>query len=326
MGLVSVIVPVYNVESYLTQAIESLLHQEMCDLEIILIDDGSTDGSGEIARNYEKRFQNIHYIYQNSAGVSTARNRGIDAAQGEYILFLDSDDFFEANSLFPLLAKMENEKLDLLLYSASKLLEQENKVIPYGIDFDESFDSGIDAYTYMRENNKYYACVWYMIVRKDALLQSKVRFVEGILHEDHLFFFQVLVAMKKVACVSRRIYFYRVHANSIMTRVERNSIRFEGFCISYLTMMEMYDNGTFKGISKRTQKCLREHIREIGTIAGKYYIKMQPNDKVKINPVVFVEKISEARWSINKSIYGLVMLKYKLFGRKEGKTHDKENA
>lgn len=311
MGLVSVIVPVYNVEPYLAQAIESLLHQDGCDLEIILVDDGSTDRSGEIARDYEKRFQNIHYIYQDSAGVSAARNRGIALATGKYILFLDSDDFLNVNSLAPLIDKMDEEKLDLLLFSANKLLEDSGQSVPYGIDFDRFFDDGSEAYLYMRKNQQYYACVWYMLIRRETLKNSGIHFYEGIIHEDHLFFFQYLIQAKKVMCVSDRIYNYRIHKNSIMTSTVPYCIRFQGFCTCYLMMLSMFLNRNFESGEEELKEELIRHIKELGTIAGKYYVRMNHCQRREMHDMLqqFLKCIKNYKWSVRRDIRYLVCLR-----------------
>ena len=116
---VSVIVPVYNVEAFLTKCVDSLLAQDLpaSDYEIILVDDGSTDDSGALCDDFAAAYGNIFVIHQANRGLSGARNAGIPAAMGEYILFVDSDDFLEPNVLGGLVKLMEDKDLDILRFN-----------------------------------------------------------------------------------------------------------------------------------------------------------------------------------------------------------------
>lgn len=114
--LVSVIVPVYNTAFYLTQCLDSIVNQSFKNIEIICIDDGSTDGSLNLLQKYAAKHKNIKLITQNHVGVSSARNAGIDAAQGKYITFVDSDDFVEPDMIETLYTYMQNNMLDWLLF------------------------------------------------------------------------------------------------------------------------------------------------------------------------------------------------------------------
>lgn len=113
--MVSVIIPVYQAENYLTHCMESILNQTYKNFEIILVDDGSEDGSGRLCDRYSQKYNNVFCIHQRNQGVSKARNQGMDNAKGEYILFVDSDDFIEANYLETALGVFEDEKADMYL-------------------------------------------------------------------------------------------------------------------------------------------------------------------------------------------------------------------
>jgi len=112
--VISVITPVYNVKAYLAEAVESVIHQTYQDLEIILVDDGSTDGSGEICDEYAKKDNRIKVIHQQNKGLSAARNAGLDACQGEIISFLDSDDVFRKDMLEKMHDAMEKTRADIV--------------------------------------------------------------------------------------------------------------------------------------------------------------------------------------------------------------------
>ena len=113
--LVSVIIPVYNVESYLEEALDSVLNQSYDNLEIIIIDDGSTDSSGQICDNYEKKDERVYVIHQEHRGLSAARNTGLDIMTGEAVAFLDSDDAFNQDFIKVLADIMEKENVDVVV-------------------------------------------------------------------------------------------------------------------------------------------------------------------------------------------------------------------
>lgn len=116
---VSIIIPIYNVEKYLRQCLDSAVNQTLSNIEIILINDGSTDNSSCIAREYSLNYSFIKLIEQKNSGQSIARNKGIDAANGKYIYFLDSDDYIEINAIENLYKEAERNNLDLVLFEGN---------------------------------------------------------------------------------------------------------------------------------------------------------------------------------------------------------------
>lgn len=310
MGQVSVIVPVYNVESYLAQAIESLLHQKGCDLEIILVDDGSTDRSGEIAQQYAEKYSNVKCIHQKNAGLSIARNTGLHVAHGDYLLFLDSDDFFREDSIFPLVKKMKEENLDILMFSAQKWNEDNFETVAFGPNITLECNSGPEIYMQLRNTKNYYTCVWLMLVKKSLLDKNKISFVEGILHEDHLFTFQAMLCANRVACIQDPIYFYRTRSNSIMTSEGRRAERFKGFCITYVTMLDMFLKGEVDVESKQMRECVQEHIREISEYAAKHLLRMSKREREEYGTYVdlFYNTVKKAGWSMKPYMHILLYL------------------
>ena len=110
----SIIIPVYNVEKYLSQCLDSILNQDFTDFELILVDDGSTDRSGEICDQYKSKDSRVNVIHQENSGQATARNAGTKASKGEYIIYIDSDDFIISNDfLSELYSSINNNKVDL---------------------------------------------------------------------------------------------------------------------------------------------------------------------------------------------------------------------
>ena len=130
--LLSIIVPVYNVEQYLRKCVDSLLAQDLSseEYEIILVDDGSTDQSGTICDEYATSHTNVKVVHQQNGGLSTARNRGIDVSQGEFVQFVDSDDYLEPNVLKTLVEKMETDQLDVLRFNYRNVNERYEEIEP----------------------------------------------------------------------------------------------------------------------------------------------------------------------------------------------------
>ena len=114
-NLLSVIVPVYNVNNYLERCINSILEQNYQNMEIILVDDGSTDGSSIICDNYSKRYENIKVIHKQNGGLSSARNTGIDNCSGRYISFIDSDDWIDKEMFSEMIAQLEADNSDIVI-------------------------------------------------------------------------------------------------------------------------------------------------------------------------------------------------------------------
>ena len=117
----SIIVPVYNVEQFLETCIESILHQNFIDYEIIAVNDGSTDGSKEILEDYLKKTERLKVIHQRNKGLGGARNTGIQTATGDYLLLLDSDDYLEMNALETLATYLDKYNLDILAFDCNKV-------------------------------------------------------------------------------------------------------------------------------------------------------------------------------------------------------------
>ena len=117
-ALISVIIPVYNVEEYLRECIDSVLNQTFSDFEVILVNDGSTDSSGEICDEYVEKDERVTVIHQKNGGLSVARNIGLSEANGKYVYFLDSDDYISENALATLLNIAENDSSDIVFFDA----------------------------------------------------------------------------------------------------------------------------------------------------------------------------------------------------------------
>ena len=257
MYKLSIIVPIYNVEQYLRKCVDSLLAQDYSDYEIILVDDGSTDDSWQIVQEYVSRFrgledERIRGIHQQNAGLSAARNAGIAIAKGEYLMFVDSDDYIEPNVLGGLMAKVEQDDLDVLRYrlqyvrieEASPQPSPEGKGLasqyivfnPYksdpfkGNDYSEIPTDGV---TFLNERMNTQCYAWQFILRRDLIYthnthytsENNTLFTEGIYFEDTDWTPRMLVRAKRVASTETVVYNYLMREGSITNAVSRSKQR-----------------------------------------------------------------------------------------------------
>lgn len=218
----SIIVPVYNVEKYIYKCIKSLEEQDFNkeNYEIIVVNDGSLDNSISIVKQLQTEFNNIHILNKNNGGLSSARNFGLQHAKGDYIWFVDSDDYIEKNVLKSLIYKLENEKLDLLgLNSYDVWEEKENET------YDARFQplNIISGEEYIKSYPiRVSAC--FVIIKKDILIDNKIFFMEGIIHEDNEFALRLHRHIKRMSFERNRIYNYVHREGSITTTKNENQI------------------------------------------------------------------------------------------------------
>ena len=212
MAKVSVILPVYNVEKYLRKCMESIVSQTFGDIEIICIDDGSTDGSPDILKEFAEKDSRIKLIVQENAGVGYARNRGIELAQGEYILFVDSDDYLDSKAVEISLNRIEETGAELCLFNARDIDAVTEEPIYHNYlrmgrlkeyeTFSEK-DMGEDIFQITAHN------CWNRLYKKELFNDKRLRFYEGIRYEDAYFCFLSLLIPKKITYIDKRLYYYR---------------------------------------------------------------------------------------------------------------------
>ena len=204
----SIIVPVYNVEKYLNQCIESIINQTYTNFEIILVDDGSSDRSGEICDQYVQTNTRIKVIHKQNGGLSSARNAGMQLAEGEYILFIDSDDWIDIDALSIIAGNLDNS-IDILIFSFIYYFSSDNQ-ITNNISFLTYIDTTREYAEFVAQNRVYNQCIaWNKVYRKSFLTQNNCNFIEGILHEDGPFFFNVMSYSGTIKIIDTPLYYYR---------------------------------------------------------------------------------------------------------------------
>ena len=218
---VSVVIPVYNVENYLRECIESITAQTLRDIEIICVNDGSTDASLSIIKEFCAKDSRIILIDQENRGVSCARNRGFDKAVGKYVYYMDSDDYLEPDALETLYAISEEKELEVLQFDYTVFFDGITDVDRYqGTIIRKEYSqiqSGISYLKALKDDNVYACPVWMLFFRRDFLLEQKIRFYEGIIHEDELYTFEVLLKARRVSHVGKTFFHRRYRPDSIMT-------------------------------------------------------------------------------------------------------------
>lgn len=212
----SIIIPVYNVEKYLCDCLDSVLNQSYPDdYEVICVNDGSTDESLYILKNYADKDKRIKVVSQENKGLSVARNRGINAATGKYIFFLDSDDWLETNALEILSHQIDDE--DIICFNGHRYFEDGSKEELPDKGIIENNLTGWDYYNkYALISRKFhFVCVVLRLYNRDFLLKNQLFFEEEIYHEDNLFTPIVCYYAKKVKVIPDILYVYRIRDGSI---------------------------------------------------------------------------------------------------------------
>lgn len=221
--LVSVIVPVYNVEKYLVQCIDSIINQTYQNLEIILVNDGSTDGSGKICDEYAEKDSRIKVIHKENGGLSDARNKGLDIMTGEYVTLVDSDDYLEHNCIEKLYIYSKTCQTDMAIGKFVRFREDTGEFF-FG-DYQNSGDKieMLTAEQCLEKNHKYFLGVfvtaWAKLYKaslfNDSAPYKSIRYPIGVYHEDQYTTHKLFLKSKKIVFVNENLYIYRTREGSI---------------------------------------------------------------------------------------------------------------
>ena len=203
---VSVIVPVYNVEKYLEKCLESLVTQTLSDIEIITVDDGSTDDSKKIIKKFTEKYpEKLKYYYKENGGLSSARNFGIPCAHGEYIAFLDSDDYIEPTMYEEMYNVAKKENSDMV--ECDFIWEYPNKKV---------YDCGTIYNGEKEALEKARVVAWNKLIKREIIEKEKIEFPYGLRYEDVEFFYKILPRLNKISFVKKYFIHYVQRDNSIV--------------------------------------------------------------------------------------------------------------
>ena len=222
---VSVIIPVYNVEPYLRECLDSVVNQTLKEIEIICVDDGSTDNSLDILKEYAKKDKRMTVIRQQNLHAGVARNAGLSQAKGEYLSFLDSDDFFELNMLEEMSQKADEDDADVVVckYQEFNLRANVKKIIGYKEDIYELYASGQKDLFYKKLYNFCSPVPWNKMYRHEFISSHSIRFQNTLIANDIYMFLIAFSMAENISTIGKSFIHYRkFQKNSLMSRREQN--------------------------------------------------------------------------------------------------------
>lgn len=257
----SIIIPFYNVEKYIDQCLNSILKQNIprSDYEIILIDDGSTDNSLNIAKKYTEENSNIQLFFQRNQGVSISRNNGLKYAKGKYLYFIDADDYIALDTLDLLLKIACYNNLDILEFSniRTKSRSFENSSTKGISTTDLKIVKGVKYIS----SRSFHDAVWVYFYKCDFLLNSKINFYEGRTKQDMIFNAELIPLANKVAFYPLDTYRYVINPNSITT--SRDSIGLRRSIEDFVFITIKYNELILKLINKNLNTNILKHKQQI---------------------------------------------------------------
>nr|AAN63753.1 Eps9I [Streptococcus thermophilus] len=214
--LLTVVIPVYNVEKYLKRCVESVLVQEWNNYDILLVDDGSTDSSPQICDDYVKAYDFISVIHKENGGLSEARNTGISNAEGEYVYFLDSDDWIEPNTFSDLAEVIESDQYDIISFN-QEFVKSEHDIIKSDSKRTKRL-TGKEALIDMFSFGFITGFATDKIYRKALFTKNTIQFPVGKYYEDHGTNYKLFLSAKKVYATNQKYYHYLIDNPDAITK------------------------------------------------------------------------------------------------------------
>lgn len=210
--MISIIIPIYNASKYLNQCLQSIINQSYKNFEVLLIDDGSTDNSKMICKKYLNKDKRFHYLYKHNEGVSSARNLGLEHAKGEYIIFVDSDDYCDTNMLNEIVKQMDKNTLICFGYYQ----KFKNKNISMSINNCNNKELTKNIYTYIIDSESIGGYLWNKVFSTEIIKRHNIRFKNNVhFLEDMLFVIEYIKFINQVKYINLPLYYYRMRINSV---------------------------------------------------------------------------------------------------------------
>ena len=215
MAEVSIIVPVYQVEKYIRQCVDSILAQTFTDFELILVDDGSKDQSGQICDEYARMDERVRVIHKDNGGAADTRNRGVDQAVGNYLMFVDSDDYIAPTMVECLYRNIVSQNADIAACNYLYLFDNDRKK-DFVTNVKSEILSGTEVFYYRKNdrNDGFWTVVWNKLIKKETV--GKARFRSGRYYEDEFWANEIYQMDIKIVTISECLYYYRQNENSTM--------------------------------------------------------------------------------------------------------------
>lgn len=299
MKKLSVIVPIYNVEKFLRRCIDSIINQSYSNLEIILVDDGSPDNCGKICDEYAALDNRIKVIHQANGGLSAARNIGIDSATGEYVAFIDSDDYIASNMYDEMISLMETNDLDII--SCNAFIAKGKKIIGCcGNGELEIYDRDTILVKALQD---YDNSAWNKVYKKEAI--GKVRFPVGRIFEDTATAYLFFNNIKKAGHINKAYYYYYRNPNSITQTAFNVKARYD-FVLGYIERLNFAKKYNIKCV-KECKSLLMKAV--LSCLTAVYVSEKSPyNNNVYRNLKQMIIKYRD-----DGDAYCLLNFKYKIF-------------
>ena len=253
MPLVSVIIPVYNVEKYLRQCLDSVTAQTLSNIEIICVNDSSTDGSLSILEEYAKKDDRIKVVTQQNGGAGAARNRGLSMASGKYLSFLDSDDFFEPDMLELAYRKAEEDRADFVVFNSNQYYTDKGKFVevPWTLRVKEIPPYTPFSHRQMTDNifKVFVGWAWDKLYNREFVVKNHLLFQEQRTSNDMYFVFSAVAIAKRISVVNKILAHQRRDAKDSLSKTRENSWH----CF-YDALTALRERLQEEGIFKETEK------------------------------------------------------------------------
>lgn len=319
MAEVSIIVPVYQVEKYIRQCVDSILAQTFTDFELILVDDGSKDQSGQICDEYARMDTRVKVIHKENGGAADTRNRGMDQSVGNYVMFVDSDDYIAPTMLECLYKNMLNENADIAACNYLYFFENDSKK-DFATNVKSEVLTGSEIFYYKKNERNYgfWTVVWNKLMKRETV--GKVRFRSGKYYEDEFWANEIYQMDIKIVTIPECLYYYRQHENSTMRqkKIARSLDIIEAFQERiYIYLKEQkYAEQAYKVLVY-----LLEHLEESKSLITnederKKYIQAEKRTKDIVNQLKkrklsIIQKVSLVFLGINPCLVFSVGIKFR---------------
>ncbi|WP_109409918.1 glycosyltransferase [Proteus genomosp. 4] len=264
---ISVIVPMFNEASRITRLLDSVITQTFTDIEVIIINDGSTDNSAEIATSYCQKDARVKIHHQTNQGLSSARNTGLKYAQGEWIVFFDSDDFIKPELLAHWYQLAVTQHVDVLIGNGERFNPSDLKKHQRPIHQRQPYQKvikGSEWIIYAVTQHQWPHFVWLQLIRHDLIKKYQLRFIEGLYHEDILWTTQLALAAERIGFDNQPLYYYCANPDSITRKPDpqKEAKRTQSYLQIILQLLKEAD----KQSDQLLAKALRQQaIRELGS-------------------------------------------------------------
>lgn len=309
---ITVVVPVYNVEKYLGECLNSIVAQKFESYEVLMIDDGSTDSSGEIAEQYAEQYEHFTVIHQENQGLAAVRNLGISLANGEYLCFVDSDDVIREDYLLRLYAGIKDYSADMVIADYHEV-DEDGKVIKkdYGICFyqDGLVEDEKLFHALTIGGECHYATVvvvaWNKLVRTEIM--KKIYYPIGVNHEDEFAIMPLLLACNRIVWVSEVLYLYRQRETGIIGK--------KCFSEAYFRVLDAYENRIKLSKQLRYENIQRRFkVSYFNHIVGQYYMMRKYYGATEKEAYGFhTRRMRQALWKYGSVLGKKVYMKYIIF-------------